>query len=64
MTGLDKFTHLTFDCYGTLIDWEAGILSAVVPVLERHGVSVALPTAVSPDYELSDMASLAAAAGV
>src|SRR5438045_3433862 len=29
---------LSFDCYGTLIDWEAGILRAVRPVLERRGV--------------------------
>ena len=31
-------THLTFDCYGTLIDWEQGILDAVLPVLVRRGV--------------------------
>jgi 2-haloacid dehalogenase len=29
---------LTFDCYGTLIDWETGILTALRPVLERVGV--------------------------
>ena len=28
---------LTFDCYGTLIDWESGILAAVRPVLDAHG---------------------------
>jgi 2-haloacid dehalogenase len=28
-----RFTHLTFDCYGTLIDWETGILRALRPVL-------------------------------
>jgi len=38
MTGI---THLTFDCYGTLIDWESGILAAVQPLLTRHGVSAA-----------------------
>ena len=27
----DQFKVLTFDCYGTLIDWESGILSAVRP---------------------------------
>lgn len=27
---------ISFDCYGTLIDWEAGILSALKPVLARH----------------------------
>jgi 2-haloacid dehalogenase len=29
-----RFTHLTFDCYGTLIDWERGILGAVSPLFE------------------------------
>ena len=29
----EQFTHLTFDCYGTLIDWETGILQALMPRL-------------------------------
>lgn len=36
----DRFEVLTFDCYGTLIDWEAGLLAAFRPVLERTGVVV------------------------
>jgi 2-haloacid dehalogenase len=35
------FRLLTFDCYGTLIDWETGILSALRPVLAAHGKSIA-----------------------
>jgi 2-haloacid dehalogenase len=31
---------LTFDCYGTLIDWETGILTALQPVLRAHGVAL------------------------
>ena len=33
MTDLDygRFEALTFDCYGTLIDWEAGILGGLRP---------------------------------
>jgi 2-haloacid dehalogenase len=31
-------THLTFDCYGTLIDWERGLLAALAPWLFRSGV--------------------------
>src|SRR5579859_4180512 len=31
---------LTFDCYGTLIDWERGILTALQPVLRAHGVAM------------------------
>lgn len=34
-----RFTHITFDCYGTLIDWETGILRALHPLLARHGVA-------------------------
>ena len=41
MTGLDygAFDALTFDCYGTLIDWEAGILAALrsIPALATLG---------------------------
>ena len=29
---------LTFDCYGTLIDWEAGLSGAFAPVLAAHGI--------------------------
>lgn len=32
---LQDFTTLTFDCYGTLIDWESGMLRALGPVTER-----------------------------
>ena len=31
------FDVITFDCYGTLVDWEAGILSVLAPLLARHG---------------------------
>jgi 2-haloalkanoic acid dehalogenase type II len=30
------FGVISFDCYGTLIDWEAGILAAMQPVIARH----------------------------
>jgi 2-haloacid dehalogenase len=32
---LDRFDVLTFDCYGTLIDWEAGIIAALRSTLDR-----------------------------
>ena len=35
----DRFDLLTFDCYGTLVDWEAGIIAAVQRVGTAHGVS-------------------------
>jgi 2-haloacid dehalogenase len=34
---LTDFDVLTFDCYGTLIDWETGILAALQPLLARVG---------------------------
>ena len=33
----DRFEALTFDCYGTLIDWERGIVDALRPALAVHG---------------------------
>ena len=38
---LASFEVLTFDCYGTLIDWESGILGAVQRVLAAHGHELA-----------------------
>jgi 2-haloacid dehalogenase len=32
----DRFQALTFDCYGTLIDWESGLLGALRPILHSH----------------------------
>ena len=30
-------SFLTFDCFGTLVDWESGILSTIKPYLIAHG---------------------------
>jgi 2-haloalkanoic acid dehalogenase type II len=40
MPRLSDFQVLTFDCYGTLIDWETGIARALGPWLQAQGVSV------------------------
>jgi len=32
-----RFSIITFDCYGTLIDWESGILGAIRPIISAHG---------------------------
>jgi 2-haloacid dehalogenase len=32
---LTDFKIMTFDCYGTLIDWETGILQALAPLLRQ-----------------------------
>jgi 2-haloacid dehalogenase len=35
-----NFTAISFDCYGTLIDWEAGILPVLRALLASHGQSL------------------------
>jgi 2-haloacid dehalogenase len=37
MLDFARFEILTFDCYGTLINWEAGILPALHRILSAHG---------------------------
>jgi 2-haloacid dehalogenase len=34
----DRYEVVSFDCYGTLVDWESGIISGLRPVLSNHGV--------------------------
>ncbi len=34
-----KFTHLTFDCYGTLIDWRNGIEVHLGELLRKNGLA-------------------------
>ena len=36
---LTAFQALTFDVYGTLIDWETGIVDALQPWAERNGLA-------------------------
>lgn len=40
MLDFSRYRALTFDCYGTLIDWESGIASALRPVMRAHGIQV------------------------
>jgi 2-haloacid dehalogenase len=35
-----RFSTISFDCYGTLIDWESGILPTLRAVLANHGQSL------------------------
>lgn len=37
---LDRVQALSFDCYGTLVDWERGILEALDPWRRRAGLAV------------------------
>ncbi len=36
----DGVAALSFDCYGTLIDWEAGLAAGLAPWLARHQVDL------------------------
>ncbi len=37
---IDKYKVLSFDCYGTLIDWESGILTVLREVLDSHDINI------------------------
>ena len=38
MLDFNRYQWLSFDCYGTLVDWETGISDAVAGVFAGHGV--------------------------
>ncbi len=40
MLRFDDYEGLTFDCYGTLIDWETGICQALRPMFAHHRVEL------------------------
>jgi 2-haloacid dehalogenase len=40
MLDFSRFRVVTFDCYGTLIEWESGILGALRPILSAHQAQV------------------------
>jgi 2-haloacid dehalogenase len=37
---LTRFRALSFDCYGTLIDWEAGLLTVLTPWAREQGLGL------------------------
>ena len=37
MLDFQHFQFITFDCYGTLIDWESGMLPVLRAILSNHG---------------------------
>lgn len=39
MLDLTHFEVMSFDCYGTLIDWELGLVNTLRPLLTRYGVT-------------------------
>ena len=43
MFDFSRFQWMSFDCYGTLIDWETGILGYLRPLLRGKGCAVSDP---------------------
>ncbi len=60
MRPLTEFKVLTFDCYGTMIDWERGILTELRPFLVRHGRSNVDEEALLRDFGAEETACQAA----
>jgi 2-haloacid dehalogenase len=56
MLNFDDFEVLTFDCYGTLIDWESGIWEALRPSLTNHRIDIASDKALELYGELESEA--------
>jgi 2-haloacid dehalogenase len=56
MLNFAQYRLASFDCYGTLIDWETGIFSAMRPILAAHGKTVADPELLSLYSELESEA--------
>lgn len=50
----DRLTTLTFDCYGTLIDWEAGTIEALRPLLAQHGVTLSDDEIITISHDLEE----------
>ena len=40
MIDFSAYSIMTFDCYGTLINWESGMLSALKPLLNHHNIQL------------------------
>jgi 2-haloacid dehalogenase len=40
VTSLGEFDALSFDCYGTLIDWETGLLAVLRPWADAHRLTL------------------------
>jgi len=56
MLEFNQFEALTFDCYGTLIDWETGIWEALQPILSSHSKSLPVEQALEWYSELESQA--------
>lgn len=55
MSQLSDYRLLCFDVYGTLIDWEAGVLAAFEPTLRKNSASFSREHLLNTYYELERM---------
>jgi 2-haloalkanoic acid dehalogenase type II len=51
---LDQFEVITFDCYGTLIDWEKGIKKAFQNAMTKTGAKPGLAAQALEPYEMEE----------
>lgn len=56
MIGIDDFALLTVDCYGTVIDWERGILSEIRPLAVRNGRADLSDDAILENFAITEAA--------
>ncbi len=56
MLNFDSFEVITFDCYGTLIDWETGIWEALEVIFLNHRINMAAEKALELYGELESEA--------
>ncbi|CRG86892.1 hypothetical protein PISL3812_03905 [Talaromyces islandicus] len=52
MSKLSDYRLLSFDVYGTLVDWEGGILAAFQPILDKNNAQFSREHLLSTYYEL------------
>ena len=61
---LTDFSVLTFDCYGTLIDWESGIWDALQPLLQANGCATVTRARALETYSALEHAQQGATPGM
>ena len=61
---LHDFEVLTFDCYGTLIDWESGLLTALQPLLAAAAKTAAPAAQVLAQFATHEVAQQAQTPGM
>jgi 2-haloacid dehalogenase len=56
MIDFSRFEALTFDCYGTLINWEAGLLGGLHRILSAHSKNIPDPEILAMYGEFEQLA--------